>query len=387
MRDGWQKFTLGEVVTIHRTSVAPAKMPQEVSLYAIPALDAGTAPESVETATVGSSKFLVESRSLLVSMLNPRIPRQVIAQKGSYCSTEFAVITPHSDRLTLEYLSLITSSRAFRDHLSSCAKGTTGSRSRSKAADVKAFIVSVPSLPEQERIVDLIAALDYTIEMADPAVTLRAYHQFLASWMNQPGERLGRSLNMSHDTTAVVPEESYRILGVLRSGDGFIDRGATPGAAIRYAKLTRVSPNQLVYRKLTAWERPIAVSGPAEAGGWVSNEFPVFDVDEAVLLPELLRHMCRWPGLEELIKSRLVGSVQRRKRLNPVDLLEVRIPTPDVSKQLDACGTLDSLWSIHLKREESVGRLLDLRTNLLISLLSGAHQIPVSYDSLIEEAA
>lgn len=205
--------------------------------------------------------------------------------------------------------------------------------------------------------------------------------------MEQPGRPLSEAVALRRDGEAVDQEGLYRILGILRSGEGFIDRGEIKGSETSYPTLYRVRPNQLVYRKLTAWEGPISVSTDAEDGGWVSNEFPVFDIDADVLLPDLLRHMCRWPGLWHMIGQRLVGSVQRRKRLNPDALLGIELPMPDLDAQQVTCGVLDELWAAHQARIETANRLRDLRSNLLTVLLSGEHEIPESYDELMEEVA
>ena len=59
------------------------------------------------------------------------------------CSTEFAVLQPHDERL-FEYLYLFCISRTFRDHLVAHATGSTGSRQRVRTADLLAAPVFVP---------------------------------------------------------------------------------------------------------------------------------------------------------------------------------------------------------------------------------------------------
>ena len=66
--------------------------------YSIPAFDDGGIPKIEKGNSILSNKFKVKSYSLLVSKLNPRIPRiwpiAVIDEENSICSTEFQVFLP-----------------------------------------------------------------------------------------------------------------------------------------------------------------------------------------------------------------------------------------------------------------------------------------------------
>lgn len=254
-------------------------------------------------------------------------------------------------------------------------------------AALKGLPILLPPPDEQRRIVDLVGALDNVIEAADPRPSRRAYDALLGSVASGPGEPLADALTLRKDSAPLHPDRRYRILGVLRSGEGFVDRGEITGSATGYPRMTEVRPNELVYRKLTAWEGPLSVSGEAEAGGWVSPEFPVFRIDPSMLDPALMRHFCRWPGLWARIADRLVGSVHRRKRLNPAALLEIHLPMPSLEVQGEWVGALDGLWSVARERLRYVQRLTELRSSMLTALLSGEHEIPESYDELMEELA
>lgn len=287
----------------------------------------------------------------------------------------------NEDEVIGAYLALVLSSRF--EELVALGSGSTNQTELSADA-VGAMKFLRPPVAEQRRIVDLVDAVDVTIQAASATGSLFAHSQVLESWMQQPGQPFARALTLSQESVSVTPDSDYRILGLRRSGHGFIDRGELKGSSTSYARLFRVRPNQLVYRKLTAWEGPISVSTGVEDKGWVSSEFPVFDIDDEVLLPDLLRHMCRWPGLWHLIGQRLVGSVQRRKRLNPEALLGIEVPMPGLEEQREVCEVLDLLWSSYQLVVDTADQLRILRSSLVKVLLSGEHEIPRSYDELIE---
>ena len=65
--------------------------------------------------------------------------------------------------------------------------------------------------------------------------------------------------------------------------------------------------------------------------------------------------------------------------------IPVRVPPPYIRAPLaEAWGSLRSAESM---LRHSTDSLRDLRSNLLTVLLSGEHEIPESYDELLEDAA
>ena len=100
--------------------------------------------------------------------------------------------------------------------------------------------------------------------------------------------------------------------------------------------------DQVVMRKLTAWEGPIAVV-PAEFDGFVvSGEFPTFTLTSE-LVPGWMRHVCRSRRLWAEMKNRVSGTVQRRKRLNPEQLLQIELPIPPREVQARIVEVLDAV--------------------------------------------
>ena len=139
-------------------------------------------------------------------------------------------------------------------------------------------------------------------------------------------------------------------------------------------------------RKLTAWEGPIAVI-PDEFDGFVaSNEFPTFSLKDDVSAA-WFAHVCRGPRLWEEMRLRVTGSVQRRKRLNPDQLLSVQLPIPPLEVQHRTAAALDALLEARGRAADEAARLRAFRTTLLTALLSQSIAIPESYDALLDQQA
>jgi type I restriction enzyme S subunit len=96
---GWKVGTVSDIATASRDALNPADNANEAfDHYSIPAFDKGEMPQAEYGWQIKSNKFLVPSDAVLLSKLNPRIPRcwlpQVSASRRSLCSTEYIVALP-----------------------------------------------------------------------------------------------------------------------------------------------------------------------------------------------------------------------------------------------------------------------------------------------------
>ncbi|WP_455356492.1 restriction endonuclease subunit S [Streptomyces sp. SYSU K217416] len=153
---------------------------------------------------------------------------------------------------------------------------------------------------------------------------------------------LGEVMRLDVQRTPMKPATTYRLAGVLNAGKGLVAKGEFDGGDTEYAAMNVLHADQVVMRKLTAWEGPIAVV-PAEFDGFVaSNEFPTFTLGPE-LMPDWMRHVCRSSRLWTEMKNRVSGTVQRRKRLNPEQLLQIQFPIPPREVQARIVEILDAV--------------------------------------------
>ena len=157
-----------------------------------------------------------------------------------------------------------------------------------------------------------------------------------------PLRPLGEVMRLDIQRTPMKPATTYRLAGVLNAGQGLVAKGELYGGDTEYAAMNVLHVGQVVMRKLTAWEGPITVV-PAEFDGFVaSNEFPTFTLGPE-LMPDWMRHVCRSPRLWAEMKNRVSGTVQRRKRLNPEQLLQIQLPIPPREVQAQIVEMLDAV--------------------------------------------
>jgi type I restriction enzyme, S subunit len=152
----WVTATLGELASQSRAQVNPARHPERLyQHFSIPAFDEGREPVMERGLSIGSIKFMVPPNCVLVSKLNPRIPR-VWAPVGvtdvAIASTEFVVMLP-SATASREFLKWLLQSASVADRMALLATGTTGSHQRIHPRQVMEIEVKIPATAgEQEAI-------------------------------------------------------------------------------------------------------------------------------------------------------------------------------------------------------------------------------------------
>ena len=147
----WTISQLGDEVTLKRQNIMPHEYAdEEFDHYSIPAFDANRRPSVDPGVDIRSGKYLLTDQSILVSKLNPRIPRiwradTTMGNRRAVASTEFLVLTEPSP-WSLVFVYGLVSSTEFTNALASTAGGTSTSHQRVKPADVLATAVLRPPL-------------------------------------------------------------------------------------------------------------------------------------------------------------------------------------------------------------------------------------------------
>ena len=98
---GWEIVKLSDIVELTRKGITPSKFPEEIfAHYSIPAFDSEGLPMLDAGDTIKSSKYVVPPDCVLISKLNPQIPRVwlpfINTVHRPIASTEFLIIKPKS---------------------------------------------------------------------------------------------------------------------------------------------------------------------------------------------------------------------------------------------------------------------------------------------------
>jgi type I restriction enzyme S subunit len=145
---------VGAVAHSAHTTVAPAYFAgKEVEHFSLPAFDASRLPLIESGDAIKSGKYLLEGPTVLISKLNPHIPRVWMATPSgtwpAVTSTEFVGLTSATDSPT-EVLWALCASDSFRSQLLEMVKGTTGSHQRVSREDILALEIPDPKAMDRD---------------------------------------------------------------------------------------------------------------------------------------------------------------------------------------------------------------------------------------------
>ena len=260
------------------------------------------------------------------------------ALDGAIVTNDFPLFSVNQQRLLPAYLGWACKATSFVDQCRRASEGTTN-RVRLQERKFLEQEVPLPPLAKQRRVAARIEELAGHIQEA----------RDLRQQSNDLVDVLGRSI-LFHDRDAVPtplnelvrlrppdvtvrPDEVYQFAGVYSFGRGAFRGSKKSGADFSYPRLTRLKTGNFLYPKLMAWEGALSVV-PHECDSCVvSTEFPVFEVLEGKVLPEVLDTYFKTPSVWPTLAGASTGTNVRRRRLNPKDFLAHKMPLPSKPTQ------------------------------------------------------
>jgi type I restriction enzyme S subunit len=246
-------------------------------------------------------------------------------------SSHYFLFEVNDEKLDRRFLDFFIRTPAFRDQVT--AQGSTN-YAAIRPNDVLGYEIPLPPLPEQRRIVARIAELAAKVNEA------RGLQEQLSEEMenlcravlngdsNAKLVRMKELVRLRSPDVTVQQDESYQFAGVYCFGRGVFRAQKKMGMEFAYKQLTRLKAGNFVYPKLMAWEGALGVV-PLECDGCVvSTEFPVFEVLEDRVVPEVLDTYFKSPAVWPELSGSSSGTNVRRRRLNPSDFLNYKMPLP-----------------------------------------------------------
>jgi type I restriction enzyme S subunit len=339
----WSRVSLGQLLRLERrpVTVCPDQRYKEIGIYCF---GRGIFHKTPRTGVeVGEKElfFLKEGDFILQVTFAWEGALAIVsaAEDGMYGSTRYPTFRVDETRCVPEFLL-----HYFRtdDGLQQLVKICPGSAGRNRVLSIKRIpevLVPLPPLAEQQR---LVARIE---ELAGQVREARALRQQAAEEIEVLCRAVVRSdkqadltpmcdlVRLRPPDVIVHPEENYQFAGVYCFGRGVFRGQLKSGMEFAYPRLTRLRAGNFVYPKLMAWEGAFGVVPPECDGCVVSTEFPVFEVIEGRVFPEVLDTYFRTPSVWPDIAGASTGTNVRRRRLNPNDFLAYRMPLPSRATQ------------------------------------------------------
>ena len=390
----WEEVPLSAVADLVITGCDPSQLGNQlVEYFSIPAYDSGSA-QIVATSSIHSNKFVVPDEAVLVSRLNPHIPRiWLIKDRPRYlrlCSTEFVPLAPKPST-TVDFLYQLCRSTRFLFSMRELVTGTTGSHQRVDRSALLQINVDLPPPSEQRAIAEVLGALDDKIEANRKVAEISDN-----LWMTLLNSELDEIEDMD-----VLPHgwerRSLTSLAKFINGKAFTRNATGTGRmVVRIAELNSGPGASTVYNNIIVDEdflaRPgdllFAWSGSLTVKRWYRNEaiinqhifkvIPHSDVPVWLVHAHLLRLLPKYQVIAAG-KATTMGHIQRRD-------LDVEVAVPRESALALMNPSLTGLWSRALAAERESLTLAALRDTLLPKLMSGELRVRDA-EHLVEDVA
>ncbi len=349
MTHGWPLVPLGEVVT-HRKEFISIDDTQEYRRCRVQLHAQGVILRDQLTGALIKTKEQQVCRAgeFLVAEIDAKVGGYGIVPDdldGAIVSSHYFLFAIDSEKLDRRFLSYFVKTPAFGEQVT--AKGTTN-YAAIRPQDVLGYVIPLPPLPEQRRIVARIERLAAKIEEArglrndvttnlDRLVVLMAQrHDLSEDEKQQQGWRwvnLGQTMREASSPVEVDATLNYPNLGVYSFGRGVFEKAPIRGTQTSATTLYQVHAGQFIYSRLFAFEGAYGMLGEQFDGYYVSGEFPAFDCDATQVLPEFLWAYFRSPQVWAELAAKSKGVGDRRQRIHVETILSHRLMLPPLKWQ------------------------------------------------------
>lgn len=264
-----------------------------------------------------------------------------------------------------------------------------GSVNRRRSLPWKKFAeieVRLPPVTVQHRVASLIDTVDHTLKRATEAHETSSEIERLVRERLLQGDEptsVGDILTLTKQPVRVAPDEVYTEVGVRSHGRGYFVKDPVTGAEIGKKKVFRMQPGALAFSVVFSWEGAVAKLDEGVTGKIASHRFPNYTSKHEAGV-DLMAHFFQTGGGRELLVDCSPGGAGRNKTLNFGRLMETVVSLPPQDRWREIVGTLGAAKERTAAAARYEQSLRDLRANLLTALLSGEHEIPESYDELLD---
>lgn len=407
MREGWREVRLGDMAT---QNVSPFTVDPDTTYVnlGVQWYAGGTFAREPKLGSEMKATRLFEVRPgqfIYNRMFVTEGSFALVAQEhgGGVVSNEFPVFDLRESAILPGYLLLHFQQPSVWREIADKATGTTKSRRRWKEAQFLEYSIALPPLAEQRRIVDLVAAVDDAIAAAEgeAETTDRALTALVT-----------RELSFNESgATPVIDLIEFMLGGAWGSPPGAEEvdvtalgpsayKGGVTAVDPKVGTLRSLSEKRAADRSLRAGDIVLERSGgsPSQAVGRVirmetdadrvvpSDFMRLLRVDRSKADPTYVfwALWCAYRTGRSLPFQKRTTSIFNLNIPSYLSGLKVNVPTP--GEQHEVVALAEAAWSSYVAARTHAESLRALRSNLLSVLLSGEHEIPESYDHLLDLA-
>lgn len=392
MRDGWVEYKFKDVATAVKGKLPKSKNEDGLGLPYLTAsyLRSGKPDYWIENL---EGAVTAEDSDCLILWDGAGAGDLFSAHRGVVSST-MAVVTTQNSKILREFLTLFISSNA--EYIKETCRGTTVPHVSPDA--IANMDLKIPPLPEQKRIVNLITSVDSYID---------ALQQQLVSAKRSRNAVLHELLTAGGDdwvetTLGEVTDLVRGPFGGSLKKEIFVQEGfavyeqqhAIYGdfSAIRY-RISSEKFDEMKRFSLLPGDLIMSCSGtmgkvrivPKEADPGIINQALLKIKPKSNLSSDFLYLWMQSDYFIRQIEMNSGGGALQN--VSSVKMLKgIKLRVPDLLEQERIIGIISMIDEVIIKTELAICEAKNLRSGLLSDLLSGAHEIPASYDKIMGAA-
>jgi len=380
MRDGWIETKLGQYIHIN-TGKLDVNAASEFGDYPFFTC-------SRETYRIDEAAF--EGESVLVAGNGDL---NVKYYDGKFNAYQRTYVLNSVDKKTLDNRFLFLFMQTYIEYLRSETRGTVIQYlKKGQFTDAK---IKLPPLPEQKRIVDLISSVDSYIEALQQQLesAKRSRNAVLHELLTAGGDDWVETT--LGEVTQINPEQakdfdSERLIKYVDLSTVTFDNGIdseidpipfneAPGRARRI-----VRENDVIVATVRPYLKGFAFVNKDFNEQIASTGFCVIRAESELILPELVWALIGSDDFVDFLVGRSTGSSYPAVR--PIDISEFRFMLPPFKDQETVSQLIRTFDQLIKDSTNLINSTQNLRSGLLSDLLSGAHEIPASYDKVVGAA-
>ena len=143
--------------------------------------------------------------------------------------------------------------------------------------------------------------------------------------------KLGDLLTRSGEAAQPAADAEYKEITIRLWGKGVLERGRISGAAVNGRRFI-ARKNQFIASRIDARNGAMGIVPESLDGALVTNDFPLFEVNQEHILPQYMGWLCRTPAFVDLCARASEGTTNR-VRLKEDEFLRLEIQIPDRREQ------------------------------------------------------
>ena len=294
---------------------------------------------------------------------------------GSVVSSHYFLFEVLTDRMDVRFLNYCLRRPRFHDQV--VAKGSTN-YAAVRPADVVAYLIPLPRLDEQRRIVAWIEALAGKIEAARGlrleaesemrSLLVSVYHNVVEGCAVHAMADVAPLVRRPQD---VKEDGIYHELGIRSFGRGTFHKPSVSGLELGTKRIFRIQHNDLLFNIVFAWEGAVAVASTADDGRVGSHRFLACVPQGGIATPRFLAyHFLTDQGLASLGEAS-PGGAGRNRTLGLKALEAIQVPVPDFGLQLRFDKLLAQTDAVERLRSQATAELDALLPSVLERAFSG----------------